>query len=144
MIRMPARTALAALMLMTALAALLQGCSAAPSPAPSPVGSAPQGADRFAGAPEGTAAVEGPVQRIAVDVSRGYFDPTIINAKAGVPLEIAFGQGQGCLARVEFPDLGVDRDLTSGGATVSLPALKPGEYVFSCGMQMVYGKLVVR
>lgn len=78
-----------------------------------------------------------------MDVSKGYYDPTVIKAKAGVPLEITFGQGQGCLAQVVFPDQGVREDLTQGGGVVKLPALKSGTYEFSCGMQMVFGQLVV-
>lgn len=96
-----------------------------------------------ADAPEGTAVVEGDVQRLAVDVSKGYFDPTVIRVKAGVPTELEFGQGSGCLAEVMFPQFGIREDLTSGGALVSLPALDAGEYEFSCGMEMVFGTLVV-
>lgn len=91
----------------------------------------------------GVAAVSGPVQTISVDLSQGYYDPTVIEAKAGIPLEITFGQGQGCLAKVLIPAFSVDRDLTSGGAAVRLPAMKPGEYQFSCAMRMVFGKIVV-
>jgi hypothetical protein len=97
-----------------------------------------------AGAPSGTAKVEGDVQRIAVDVSKGYYDPTVIEARSVVPLEISFGQGQGCLAQVLFPDFGVRENLISGGAVVKLPAMKPGTYEFSCGMRMVFGKIVVQ
>lgn len=96
------------------------------------------------GAPEGTATVDGAVQRISIDLSKGFYDPSIVNAKADVPLEITFGQGQGCLASVLVPDFGVDQDLTAGPVVVKLPAMKAGEYSFSCGMQMVFGKIVVR
>ncbi|MDH4139135.1 MAG: cupredoxin domain-containing protein [Coriobacteriia bacterium] len=92
---------------------------------------------------EGSATLGGDVQRIAVDVSGGYYDPNIINAKAGVPIEITFNEGAGCLAEVQFPDFGVFEDLTGGGAVVKLPALEAGTYGFSCGMQMVFGTLVV-
>jgi hypothetical protein len=120
-------------------AMLLVGCAA--SPPPVPAGSAAQVPS---GAPTGAASVEGGVQRIAIDVSKGYYDPTVVEAKAGVPLEITFGQGQGCLSEVLFPDFGVRQSLTQGGAVVKLPAMGPGERTFSCGMQMVFGKIVVR
>jgi hypothetical protein len=83
-------------------------------------------------------------QTISVDLSQGYYDPTVIEAKAGVPLEITFGQGQGCLAKVLIPAFSVEQDLASGGALVKLPAMGPGEYEFSCGMRMVFGKIVVK
>jgi Cu+-exporting ATPase len=84
------------------------------------------------------------VQRISVDLTKGYYDPSVIHAKAGVPLEISFGQGSGCLGSVLIPDFSVNQDLTNGGAVVKLPAMKAGEYSFSCGMRMVYGKIVVQ
>lgn len=95
-------------------------------------------------APAASTTVAGNVQRISVDVSKGYFDPTTIQARAGIPLEISFGQGSGCMAEVVFPDFGVKQDLTRGGAVVKLPALTAGTYGFSCGMDMVFGELVVK
>ncbi|MDZ4063183.1 MAG: cupredoxin domain-containing protein, partial [Coriobacteriia bacterium] len=92
---------------------------------------------------EGSTTVSNGVQRISVDVSGGFFDPTVIRAQAGVPLEIVFGEGSGCLAEVQFPQFGVLENLTRGGATVKLPSLDPGTYDFSCGMEMVFGTLVV-
>ncbi len=93
---------------------------------------------------EGATVLDAGVQRIAVDVSQGSFNPNAITAKSGVPIEIVFGQGSGCLAEVQFPQFGVLEDLTNGGATVTLPALEPGTYGFSCGMEMVFGTLVVQ
>lgn len=147
--RPPAHT-FAALAASASLLAVLNGCAApsshrGPNAVPQPSQVAPAaGADQFTGASEGTATVDGAVQKISIDVSQGYYDPTIVRVKAGVPVEIAFGQGQGCLARVQFPNFGVDQDLTQGGATVKLPAMKPGEHQFHCGMSMVYGKIVAR
>lgn len=97
------------------------------------------------GAPvEGSTSVEGAVQKIAVDTSSGSFNPNVIKAKAGVPIEIAFSQsGGGCLSGVFFPDFNINEDLTSGGKTVKLPALEKGEYTFYCQMQMVSATIVV-
>jgi hypothetical protein len=92
----------------------------------------------------GEARVEGGIQRITVDTSSGSWSPNEIRLKAGVPTEITFAEGQGCLAQVVFPDLGVSADLRNGGAVVNLPALEAGEHTFACGMDMVFGKLIVR
>jgi hypothetical protein len=92
----------------------------------------------------GSAVVEGDVQRISIDVSAGYFDPSIIVVQAGVPVEITFSEGTGCMAEVMFKDFAVFEDLTEGDAVVSLPALEPGEYEFSCGMEMVFGTVVAQ
>jgi len=89
------------------------------------------------------ATIEGGVQKISVDVSKGYYDPTNITLKAGIPAEITFSQASGCTGYVQSADLGFQFDLSSGPQTAKLPALKPGEYSFYCGMQMVYGKIVV-
>lgn len=93
---------------------------------------------------EGSTTVEGDVQRIAVDASTGSFNPNVIKAQAGVPIEIDFSQAPGgCLAGVIFPDFGIGEDLTVGGKTIELPALEPGEYPFFCQMQMVSATIVV-
>ncbi|MDO8879197.1 MAG: cupredoxin domain-containing protein [Coriobacteriia bacterium] len=91
---------------------------------------------------EGSATVDGDVQRITVDTTNGY-DPNTIRLAAGIPAEITFSQGSGCMAQVMSADLGFFEDLTAGPKTVSLPALEPGTYGFSCGMEMVFGEIIV-
>ena len=81
------------------------------------------------------------VQRVSVHVTDGY-DPDTIIIGAGVPAEISFSEGHGCLGRVVFDSLGIDVDLENGGACVRLPALEPGTYGFRCGMDMVHGTLI--
>ncbi len=96
------------------------------------------------GAPvEGAATVEGDVQKIAIDLSTGSYNPNIIKLKAGVPTEITFGASGGCTASVQSPDLGFNEDLTSGPKTVKLQGLAAGTYNFACGMNMVTGQIVV-
>jgi len=90
------------------------------------------------------AAVAGDVQKISVDVSKGYYDPSTIQLKAGVPAEITFSQASGCTGQVQSSDLGFSEDLSTGPKTVKLGALKAGTYSFYCGMQMVFGSIVVK
>jgi plastocyanin len=90
----------------------------------------------------GTATVEAGVQKITVDLSKGYYAPNVIKVKAGTPVEITFGQGSGCTAIVQSQDLGFQSDLSAGPQTVALNAMKPGTYSFACGMNMVFGKIV--
>ncbi|MBI5232615.1 MAG: cupredoxin domain-containing protein [Coriobacteriales bacterium] len=82
------------------------------------------------------------VQRISIHVTDGY-DPDQIIISAGVPAELTFSEGHGCLGRVVFDDLGIDVSLESGGAVVRIPGLEPGVYGFRCGMNMVHGTLIV-
>ena len=91
---------------------------------------------------EGTAVLAGGVQKIAVDVTTVY-SPNTIKLKAGVPAEITFSQAQGCTQVVQSTDLGFTEDLSAGPQTVKLKGLQPGTYAFSCGMQMVFGQIVV-
>ncbi len=93
---------------------------------------------------EGATTLEGDVQRLTIDTSSGSFNPNVVKAKAGVPLELTFTQAPGgCMSGVVFPDFEIDEDLTGGQKTVKLPALDPGQYTFFCQMQMVTGTLVV-
>lgn len=93
---------------------------------------------------EGTAKLEGNVQKIDVDLSKGYYQPNELVLKAGVPAEITFGESTGCTGQVMSNELGFFEDLSAGPRTVKLPALEKGEYPFYCGMQMVFGKIVVK
>ncbi|HAL29892.1 MAG TPA: copper-binding protein [Coriobacteriia bacterium] len=88
--------------------------------------------------------MEGNVQRISVDATNGY-DPDVIRLSVGVPAEITFSQASGCMAQVMSDDLDFYADLTGGPQTVRIEAdaLQPGEYSFSCGMQMVFGTIIV-
>lgn len=81
------------------------------------------------------------VQRIRVVVSDDYY-PNRIEVIPGVPVDIEFSEGHGCLARVVFDEFEIEEDLTNGGATVRLPGLTPGTHEFSCGMRMVHGSVV--
>ena len=94
---------------------------------------------------EGAAVVEGDVQRITVDATNGY-NPNVIKLAAGIPAEITFSQGSGCMAQVLSKDLGFFEDLTAGPKTVRIEGneLQPGEYGFSCGMEMVFGTIIVQ
>jgi sulfite exporter TauE/SafE/plastocyanin domain-containing protein len=90
------------------------------------------------------AKVAGGVQKIAVDVSKGYYDPSNIVLKARVPAEITFSKSSGCTAQVVSEDLQFSEDLSSGPKTVKIPALKPGHFTFHCGMNMVSGTITVQ
>jgi hypothetical protein len=93
---------------------------------------------------EGVAAADSDgVQRIAVDASNGY-DPNVIVLQAGMPAEITFSEGFGCMAEVMSRDLGFFEDLQSGPKTIAIAPLEPGTYGFSCGMEMVFGQIVVQ
>jgi hypothetical protein len=129
-----------------AVAASGGGCCGGSTTAASGVsgGSCCGGGAKSGPATTGQAAVSGGVQKLTVDLSKGYFDPDTIVLKAGVPAEITFGQGSGCLSAVQSQQLGFYQDLTHGPVTIKLPALAAGMYTFTCGMQMQSGTIVVK
>jgi hypothetical protein len=79
--------------------------------------------------------VVGGVQRFTVDTASGKFVPSVITAKAGVPIEITFGAGgNACSAKATFSQFNIAQDTTAGG-TVKLPSLQAGtyEWIAACG-----------
>ena len=82
------------------------------------------------------------MQRVAVADTGMQFDPYLIRATAGVPIEFDFAPGQECRVIVKFPELGVEQDISQGGV-VALPALDPGEYQIACGGDGNEGTLIV-
>lgn len=122
----------------------VSGDSSGSTPGCSCCGSAAPTENGITGDPvEGAAVVEGDSQSIDIDLSAGYYQPNVIKLTAGVPAKVTFGQSSGCTAQVMSEQLGFFEDLTTGPVTVELPALEAGEYEFSCGMGMVFGKIVV-
>lgn len=85
------------------------------------------------------------VQRIKVLVKGGY-TPDVIVLKKGVPAELAFYRDEvsSCSEEVVLPDFGVSRRLPAfETTTVRLTPEREGEFVVTCGMSMLHGKLVV-
>ena len=91
---------------------------------------------------DGTASKSGGIQVIAVKVTTVY-SPNVIHLRAGVPAEITFSTAQGCTSQVQSQQLGFAEDLSSGPKVVTIKDPKQGTYNFECGMNMVYGKIVV-
>lgn len=99
----------------------------APAPAPKP-------------APKPAATV----QKFSIGLGDYGYEPTVVTAKAGTPIQLTVAQGEGCAAGFLIAELGVAADNSTRAAVVSLPALSPGTYRFTCGMEMVEGRLVVQ
>lgn len=88
---------------------------------------------------------EGGVQEIRITVKGGYA-PDVIAVKAGQPVRLDFYRDEtaSCSEQVVFRDFGVIRDLPAYETTpVEFTPEEPGEYTFTCGMNMMRGKLVV-
>lgn len=86
------------------------------------------------------------VQEIDVTVKGGY-QPAIITAQAGRPLRLNFTRREAslCGEEVLIPDFGTRAHLPQNQTVpVEVTPDKPGEYEFTCGMNMYRGKLIVK
>jgi plastocyanin domain-containing protein len=87
----------------------------------------------------------GGVQEIAITVQGGY-SPDVIAVKTGVPVRLNFYRDEtsSCSEQVIISDFGIARDLPAFKTTqVEFTPDRSGEFPFTCGMNMLHGKLVV-
>ena len=101
----------------------------------------------FFGEREATAAVvnEAGVQEIDVTVKGGY-SPDVIVVHRGRPVRLNFRREEtsSCSEQVILGDFGIARDLPAFKTTpVEFTPEKSGEFPFTCGMNMLHGKLIV-
>lgn len=83
----------------------------------------------------------------ALILVKGGYKPDLIVADAGTPIRLTFlrQESGACSERVVLADFHKSAELPEGQrVSIDLPAAKPGEYLFQCGMAMLRGKLVVR
>lgn len=83
----------------------------------------------------------------ALILVKGGYTPDRIVADAGAPIRLTFlrQESGACSERVLFADFHKSAELPEGQqVAIELPAAKPGEYLFQCGMAMLRGTLVVR
>jgi plastocyanin domain-containing protein len=94
--------------------------------------------------PAGRRAGDEPIE---VTVADGAYSPTRIETTAGRPLTLRFLRRDPapCAEKVIFHGLGVTADLPlDTPRDVTLRPSEPGEYEFTCDMQMYRGSLVVK
>lgn len=101
----------------------------------------------FFGEREAVAAQAGEsgVQEIRITVKGGY-SPDVIVVKKGKPVLLDFYRDEtaSCSEQVIFGDFGIVKDLPAFKSTpVHFTPDKPGEFTFTCGMNMMRGKLIV-
>ena len=81
-------------------------------------------------------------QVLSVSLVDGYYRPNRFTVQAGVPVKVVFtGWAQDCLARPEFPELGLKGDMSGGQAVFPLGELEPGTYTFTCSMGVNEGRI---
>ena len=88
---------------------------------------------------------ESGVQEIKVTVKGGY-SPDVIVVKEGVPVRLDFYRDEtaSCSEQVIFGDFHIARDLPAFKHTaIEFVPDRSGEFTFTCGMNMMRGKLIV-
>ncbi len=88
----------------------------------------------------------GGVQEVDVTV-RGGYQPASIEVKAGQPLRLNFTRREAslCGEEVVLPEFGRRAHLPENATVgIEITPQQPGEYEFTCGMNMYKGRLIVR
>lgn len=85
---------------------------------------------------------------LEIDVTvKGGYQPAIIVTKVGQPLRLNFTRREAtpCGEEVVLPEFGKRAHLEQNETVaVEVTPQKPGEYEFTCGMNMYRGKLIVQ
>ena len=85
-------------------------------------------------------------QEVEVVVNGGYVPNTVV-LKQGVPAKVVFNRKDpsGCFEQVVFPDFGISEHLPINEEfPIEIDTSKPGEYQYACGMNMFFGKVIVK
>ena len=88
---------------------------------------------------------ESGVQEVNVTV-RGGYAPDVIRVRQGRPVRLNFYRDEtaSCSEQIVFGDFGIMRDLPAFKTTpIEFTPANPGEFTFTCGMNMMRGKLIV-
>lgn len=86
------------------------------------------------------------IQEMTITVDGGY-EPSRVVVKVGQPVRLNFVRRDpsSCLEKVLFPDFHISQNLPLDNITeVEFTPEKPGEYLFTCGMNMFHGVVEVQ
>ena len=79
-------------------------------------------------------------------IVKGGYEPEVLTIAAGQPRRIIFDRREegACTSKVVFPSLGIEKELAPFKKTVlELPTTATGVIDYSCGMDMVHGRIVI-
>ncbi|HEY6146439.1 MAG TPA: cupredoxin domain-containing protein, partial [Thermoanaerobaculia bacterium] len=84
-------------------------------------------------------------QEVEIEVAGGY-SPDLVVARRGTPLRLVFDRKESnpCTDEIVLPEFGIRRALEPHARTViEVVPQRTGEFPFSCGMNMLHGKIRV-
>ncbi len=79
-------------------------------------------------------------------VVKGGYTPDLIVTRRGVPLRLVFDRRESspCSDEIVLPEFGIRRALPAFAKTeLEIVPEKTGEFEFTCGMNMLHGKILV-
>lgn len=88
-----------------------------------------------------------PLKTITVKITKKGFEPKELSLQRDVPVRIIFIRqtAETCGTEVVFPDYKISKPLPlNKPVKVKFTPTKEGELKFSCGMNMLHGKVVVQ
>ena len=89
--------------------------------------------------------IAGGTQEIKITVKGGY-SPDVVVVKQGVPVRLDFYRDEtaSCSEQIIFSDFRIARDLPAFKTTpIEFTPDRSGEFTWTCGMNMLRGKLIV-
>lgn len=87
------------------------------------------------------------LQTATVKITERGYEPYILKFRRGIRTRITFVRttNNTCANEVVFPEFGIKRDLPlNQPIVITLVPRKKGEFSFTCGMNMMRGKLIVQ
>lgn len=89
---------------------------------------------------------QGDKQVVEILVDGGYL-PKVVELARDVPAELIFTRKDtsACFEEIILPDFGIRTHLPVGESyTIAVNPKEAGEYTYSCGMNMFFGKVIVK
>lgn len=85
------------------------------------------------------------IQTVTVEINKQGFNPSDLKLKAGVPVKLTFIRktDETCAKAVEIKEYTIQRDLPLNKPITVEFTPRKGEFTFTCGMNMMTGKLIV-
>jgi plastocyanin domain-containing protein len=86
-------------------------------------------------------------QSVRIELTRSGYQPSTFRLRRGIPARVTFVRRteDDCGREVVFPAFGIRRELPlNQPVLIRFTPRKTGTFSFACGMNMLYGKLIVR
>jgi plastocyanin domain-containing protein len=86
-------------------------------------------------------------QSVRIEITEMGYSPASTRLRRGVPARLTFVRltDRTCGTEIVFPDYGINKPLPLGQAVVvNITPKKSGEIGFTCGMDMMRGRLIIR